>query len=258
MKDRNANGLDRSPIHLLHRAYQSAGEAFQAGVRIGGLTPRQLAVLLAVAENEGLSQTGVVVRTGIDRSTVAEMIRRMQRKGLLQRRRTRADARTYALKLTDEGRRVLRAAEPLAKTVDARVLNALPSAGRDQFIDALQALVAALDGGEPSTAGAGSKRDVQISRTLADRVPRRQPRMVDDRARRQRHRRRPTPEKGRFVRNAPRPRTALASSRATRAGHARLLAEAATAGAVTDPSAGRRLCDSGRSDHNCPSRSAKL
>ena len=151
MKHRNANGLDRSPIHLLHRAYQSAGEVFKAAVKIEGLTPRQLAVLLAVAENEGLSQTGVMDRTGIDRSTVAEMVRRMHRKGLLQRRRTRADARTYALKLTDEGRRVLRAAEPLAKTVDARVLNVLPSVRRDQFIDTLRALVAALDAMTPKS-----------------------------------------------------------------------------------------------------------
>ena len=148
MNDRKPSGLDRSPVHLLHRAYQSAGNAFQAEVKIDGLTARQLAVLLAIAENEGLSQTDVVDRTGVDRSTIAEMIRRMQRKGLLQRRRTKEDARAYALKLTDEGKRVLRAAEPLSKAVDARVLNSLPSGRREPFINALRAIVAAL---EPST-----------------------------------------------------------------------------------------------------------
>jgi len=84
----------------------------------GDLTPRQLAVLVTVAGNEGLSQTGLVDRTGIDRSTLADIVRRMQRKGLLQRRRTREDARAYAVKLTDEGRRVLKVAEPLAKRAD--------------------------------------------------------------------------------------------------------------------------------------------
>ena len=59
----------------------------------GDLTPRQLAVLVTVAQNEGLSQTGLVDRTGIDRSTLADIVRRMQRKGLLQRRRTKEDAR---------------------------------------------------------------------------------------------------------------------------------------------------------------------
>ena len=92
----------------------------------GDLTPRQLAVLVTVAQNEGLSQTGLVDRTGIDRSTLADIVRRMQKKGLLQRRRTKEDARAYAVKLTEEGRRVLRAAEPLAKRVDERILDALP------------------------------------------------------------------------------------------------------------------------------------
>ena len=65
----------------------------------------------------------------------------MQRKGLLQRRRTREDARAYAVKLTDEGRRVLRIAEPLAKRVDERILDALPAKQREQFIDDLLSIV---------------------------------------------------------------------------------------------------------------------
>jgi DNA-binding MarR family transcriptional regulator len=110
----------------------------------GDLTPRQLAVLVTVSQNEGLSQTGLVDRTGIDRSTLADIVRRMQKKGLLQRRRTKEDARAYAVKLTDEGRRVLRMAEPLAKRVDDRILDALPGKQREQFIDELVSIVDAL------------------------------------------------------------------------------------------------------------------
>ncbi|MEQ1711924.1 MAG: MarR family transcriptional regulator, partial [Hyphomicrobium sp.] len=50
------------------------------------LTPRQYAVLITVAQNEGLSQTNLVDKTGIDRSTLADIVRRMLKKGLLQRR----------------------------------------------------------------------------------------------------------------------------------------------------------------------------
>jgi MarR family transcriptional regulator, temperature-dependent positive regulator of motility len=107
----------------------------------GDLTPRQLAVLMTVAQNEGLSQTGLVDRTGIDRSTLADIVRRMQRKGLLQRRRTKEDARAYAVKLTDEGRRVLRVAEPVARRVDERILDALPTKQREQFVDDLLSIV---------------------------------------------------------------------------------------------------------------------
>jgi DNA-binding MarR family transcriptional regulator len=41
------------------------------------------------------------------------------------------------VKLTAEGRRVLRAAGPLAKRVDDCILDALPSKQRDQFMGAL-------------------------------------------------------------------------------------------------------------------------
>jgi MarR family transcriptional regulator, temperature-dependent positive regulator of motility len=140
-RDTQSDRLSRSPIHLLHRAGQCAGDIFHAEMKDGDLTPRQLAVLLTVANNEGLSQTGLVDRTGIDRSTLADIVRRMQRKGLLQRRRTKEDARAYAVKLTDEGRRVLRTAEPLSKRVDDRILEALPAKQREQFVDDLLAIV---------------------------------------------------------------------------------------------------------------------
>jgi len=133
--------LDRSPLHLLHRVGQCAADLFASEISESDLTPRQYAVLVTVAGNEGLSQTGLVERTGIDRSTLADIVRRMLKKGLLQRRRTREDARAYAVRLTDEGWRVLKAAEPLVKKVDEQILSALPSKQRAQFIDELRLIV---------------------------------------------------------------------------------------------------------------------
>jgi hypothetical protein len=51
--------LDRSPSHLLRRAEQRATEIFFYCGVMRELTPRQLAVLVTVAENEGLDQMGV-------------------------------------------------------------------------------------------------------------------------------------------------------------------------------------------------------
>src|SRR4026208_2645034 len=104
-RDQNSDRLGRSPIHLLHRAGQCAGDIFHSEMKDGDLTPRQLAVLVTVSQNEGLSQTGLVERTGIDRSTLADIVPRMQRKGLLQRRRPKEDARASPAQLTDAGRR---------------------------------------------------------------------------------------------------------------------------------------------------------
>ena len=136
--------LEKSPLHMLHRVGQCAADAFQAELGSADLTARQFAVLVAVRQNEGVSQTGLVERTGIDRSTLAEMIRLMLRKGLLRRRRRREDARAYAVKLTEEGARVLKAAEPLTLRVDERILMALPAKQRERFVQDLNAIVVKL------------------------------------------------------------------------------------------------------------------
>lgn len=136
--------LGRSPIHLLHRAGQCAADIFQGEMCQGDLTPRQYAVLVTVSQNEGVSQTQLVEKTGVDRSTLADIVRRMLKKGLLQRRRTKDDARAYAVKLTEEGWRVLRAADPLARRVDDKILAALPGQQRERFLQDLSAIVEAL------------------------------------------------------------------------------------------------------------------
>lgn len=143
-KAKELDRLERSPIHLLHRAGQCAGVVFQAEMAGPNLTPRQFAVLYSVSQNEGVSQTYLVERTGIDRSTLADIIRRMLKKGLLHRRRTKDDARAYAVRLTDEGRRILKSAEPMVRKVDERILSALPASDRDKFLISLNKIVSAL------------------------------------------------------------------------------------------------------------------
>ncbi|MGH7488218.1 MAG: MarR family winged helix-turn-helix transcriptional regulator, partial [bacterium] len=81
-RESGSSRLERSPIHLMHRAGQSASDIFSAEMGGSELTPRQYAVLLTVAQNEGLSQTDLVQRTGVDRSTLADIVRRMLKKGL--------------------------------------------------------------------------------------------------------------------------------------------------------------------------------
>jgi MarR family transcriptional regulator, temperature-dependent positive regulator of motility len=144
--------LRRSPIHLLHRAGQSAEVVFDAEMA-RAVTPRQFAVMMTVARSQGLSQTGIVDATGIDRSTLAELVPRLVKRGLLQRKRTKEDARAYAVRLTKDGRRVLDRAEPLAKSVDEKVLGALPARQREEFMTALLTIVETLERVAPQGKG---------------------------------------------------------------------------------------------------------
>lgn len=138
---KNNDRLTKSPLHMLHRAGQCAEVLFGSATAAYKLTPRQFAVLLTIVGDEGLNQTAIVERTGIDRSTMADMVKRLSKKGLLQRRRTRVDARAYAIKLTDEGKRLVKAVEPLANRVDDKLLKTLSAARSTAFLRSLETII---------------------------------------------------------------------------------------------------------------------
>ncbi len=137
--------LENSLSHLLRRAQQFAYEQFVQQMGTSSLTPRQFIVLFAVNEEEGLSQTDLVNRTGIDRSTLADIVARLLSRGLIQRRRAKDDGRAYAIKLSVQGAKALRDVQPGATTADMRLLASLPPAKRQDFLDSLNLIVDAED-----------------------------------------------------------------------------------------------------------------
>jgi DNA-binding MarR family transcriptional regulator len=95
--------------------------------RLAGTSQRQIAVLRAVDEfGRAPSQTDIVERTGIDRSTLADIVRRLLKKDLLQRRRTKEDARAYAVTLTADGKRALADARLCEARVERELIEAMP------------------------------------------------------------------------------------------------------------------------------------
>lgn len=144
--------LNKSAFHLLRRANQFAADLYADEVGDSDLTHRQFTVLLTISQHEGLSQTALVARTGIDRSTLADLVARLLKKGLIQRRRTKEDARANTIRLSAAGRRALLATQPAAASVDKRLLSLLSAAQRREFLAALNAISDALDdrGAEPS------------------------------------------------------------------------------------------------------------
>ena len=133
---------ERSLLHLLHRVSQISAERF-AAVHGHGIRPRQLMVLRALAANPGASQTGLVSATGTDRSTMAEMVRRLEQRGLLKRRRSKDDSRAYSLDLTAEGLRVIKETAPTLAEVELKLLDLVPAKERGSFLAALEKIVIA-------------------------------------------------------------------------------------------------------------------
>jgi len=155
MPNFNAGPLSESMLHLLHRAGQVADEMFSAEMQGSDLTPRQFAVLRVLQKLETASQTDIVNETGIDRSTLADIVKRLVARGLIARRRSKSDARAYAVRLTPSGKDALKSAEPASERVETRLLKTLPQARRDAFVDSLALLVKALEThGEDEKSGA--------------------------------------------------------------------------------------------------------
>jgi DNA-binding MarR family transcriptional regulator len=134
--------LDRSPSHLLHRVLQLALDIYAEESGATGVTQRQFAVLAAVAENEGVTQTGLVRATGIDRSTLADMVARMIAKGHLERQRSDLDARANTVSLTPAGAAVLEESRPKAAMADSRILALLKPSKREGFLELLGEMAA--------------------------------------------------------------------------------------------------------------------
>jgi DNA-binding MarR family transcriptional regulator len=133
--------LERSPLHLLHRVHQRATELFQEKMAGIDITARQYVVLVTVGQNDGASQQDIIDNTGIDRSTVSQIMQTMIRKGLLKRKRTKEDARAYAITVTDQGRDILKASEAIVEGVNEALVAALPATRAKTFIDNLRSII---------------------------------------------------------------------------------------------------------------------
>ncbi len=137
--------LQESPGHLLRRAQQYADDLYKKEVGATGPTPRQFTVLHTVGQQEGLSQTDLVRRTGIDRSTLADMIARLTKKGYIARSRTKDDARANSVSLTAQGRKAMKSAETKVMKAEGQALDMLPKGQQSTFMKNLQAYAEALD-----------------------------------------------------------------------------------------------------------------
>ena len=137
-KDVRVGNLDDSLYHLLKRAAQVAADIFSEQAGRSSLTQRQYALLHALSRHNGASQMQLVKLTGIDRSTLADMARRLEERGLIRRRSSRRDKRAKSLHLTQKGRAALQDVEPLMAEVDRRMLGVLSAEQQTQFIDALK------------------------------------------------------------------------------------------------------------------------
>lgn len=80
------------------------------------VTPGQATILALVARNPGISQIDLARAVSIERSSLGEIVERLEALGLVRRAHSLRDRRAWALELTDPGRKVV--VESLARAED--------------------------------------------------------------------------------------------------------------------------------------------
>jgi len=141
--------LRTAPGHLIRRAQQRAVDLFVEEVDEGGPTPRQFAILLSVRQNPGVNQTDLVRLTGIDRSTLTEILRRMDTCNWLQRNRRPTDQRTNALHLLPAGEAALDTAFAAVERAQTRILEPIAESERSEVLHVLKRLAGLARGASP-------------------------------------------------------------------------------------------------------------
>ena len=101
----------------------------------------QFAALQTVHHQGGIDQRTLAARIGLDTSTVAGVVDRLEARGLLLRSASAQDRRVRLLSLTPDGARSLAQVAPGMLRAQARILAPLPRAERSEFMRMLRVLV---------------------------------------------------------------------------------------------------------------------
>lgn len=117
---KSVEAIGRSTYLTIHNLRQWMADEFER-VTKEAPTLAQFEVLNAIASAEGPSQTFICRKTGMDRSTVAEVTRRLVTRGFVTRQRTQQDERAYAVTLTAEGRKMHALGADVMSTIETKL-----------------------------------------------------------------------------------------------------------------------------------------
>jgi DNA-binding MarR family transcriptional regulator len=129
------------PGHLIRRAQQIAVALFMEECAGFDLTPVQYAALVAIREHPGVDATRLSALIAFDRSTLGDVLERLEGKGLVERKPGAEDRRIKTLHLRPAGARLLGDVEPAVARTQERILAPLAPGDRRRFLALLAQMV---------------------------------------------------------------------------------------------------------------------
>ena len=138
-----ATGLFRRPGFLVRRLHQIYVALYLQECEQFGTTPVQSSVLQVLLVKPGLDQATLASEIGVDRTTTSDVLNRLERRGLIERRPAADDRRLRRAYLTASGTAMVTDMQGALDNAHRRLVQALPTASRADFIDTLVLLVEA-------------------------------------------------------------------------------------------------------------------
>jgi len=133
--------IQEKPGHLIRRLQQISVAIFMEQTKQFDITPVQYSALLAVQIHPAIDQTMLCNIIAFDRSTIGDVVNRLESKRLIERVPGPADRRTKLLYITPAGRRLIREIEPAVRAAQRRILAPLRASERKLFMQMLRRLV---------------------------------------------------------------------------------------------------------------------
>lgn len=124
---------------LLRRAWYSLNQAFRRRIAHLEITPDQFTVLRTLQEGDpaGMTQRELAQTMSSDPNTVASLVERMEKAGLLERAQHERDRRAHRIRVLAQGKRKFERARAIALTLQGEVLSVLPESRRERFLEDL-------------------------------------------------------------------------------------------------------------------------
>lgn len=133
--------LWQRPGYLIRRLHQIHVAIFLDECADFGITPVQFAVMTVLLNNPGADQASIAREAGIDRTNVADVLARLEQRGIVRRRRNPSDRRMRVAVLTDEGERISREMEHASLRAQARLIDRLSPDKRETLMALMTELV---------------------------------------------------------------------------------------------------------------------
>ncbi|WP_268903355.1 MarR family transcriptional regulator [Bordetella petrii] len=131
------------PGYLVRRLNQIHYALFYEECKTQNVTPVQYGVLTALSLSPWLDQTAIGMELGLDRTTTADVIKRLQERGLVERRVNPNDKRSRQAVITQEGLRIMGLLQGGMARAQQRLLEPLTPRNREVFMKLLSTLVEA-------------------------------------------------------------------------------------------------------------------